>query len=875
MKFQTRGKQLLLTTTAAIAALSFSPVAMAQDAPAASADGGADTIVVLGTRRTDRTVTDSASPVDVISAAELNSQPAANVIDSLKNIVPSFYAGQNTISDASTFVRSPSLRGLPGDNVLVMLNGKRYNRSALVQVYGGSDSGLSLGSHGSDISAIPAIAIGNLQILREGATAQYGSDAIAGVMNFGLKEKTGLELTGRYGQYYAGDGDSYQVAADVGFGLFDRGFINVAGEYTNDGQTSRGATRPSAANFANLYPALADQLPNYPGPVQIWGSSPSETYKFVVNSAFDVTDTAKLYFFGNYAHVDANESFNYRPSVTTTATDSNGVVRTQSRNSSFNTIYLTPCPAATPSCPVGGYVANGATFNFSSIYPAGFTPRFYGTTEQLFGTLGVKGDVGGLTYDISGSLSRNSLTLSMTNSLNASYGPLSQTSFDFGSIIQKEANLNLDLSYPVEVGFASPITVAGGLEWRKETFQLTEGDEQSYGVGPYAGVQTLYTMVSPGVYTPAGTSGVHAPGASGYGGTSPQAAGKWSQTSYAGYVSLETDVTSALTLGAAGRYEHYNTFGDAWVGKANALLKLTDFLSVRASVGNGFHAPSPGQSNDAILTTGFTNGTQVQIGTYPVNTAISQYYGAKPLKPEDSFNLGLGLVLKPLPRMNLTVDAYSIKVNNRIFITQGFNVTAADIAAQPALAAVGVGGSVTYFTNGLDTKTQGIDVVATYQAQVSGAVLNFTLAYNYNKTDVTDSDPNVISEAQKIDAARLAPNHRAVFTTNWSLGALSINVRENYYGSWRSAQDYGVNSQTFGAKFTTDLDVSYKFAGHYTLTVGAQNFTDEKPDRLTAQSVPLYPITGGSTSDGQLYPRNGGPFGFNGGFYYVKLGAKF
>lgn len=874
MKFHTHGRKLLLTTTAAVAAIAFSPSAMAQDAPGATGDTGDNTIVVLGTRRTDRTVTDSASPVDVISADELNAQASNNVIDSLKNIVPSFYAGQNTISDASTFVRSPSLRGLPGDNVLVMLNGKRYNRSALVQVYGGSDSGLSLGSHGSDISAIPSIAVSNLQILREGATAQYGSDAIAGVMNFGLKEKTGLEVTGRYGQYYAGDGDSYQVAADVGFGLFGRGFINVAGEYTNDGQTSRGVTRPSAYNFAQLYPSQANLLPNYPGPVQIWGSSPSETYKFVVNSAFDVTDSAKLYFFGNYAHVDANESFNYRPSITSTATDSNGVVRTQSRNSSFNTIYLTPCPAATPTCPVGGYVANGATFNFSSIYPAGFTPRFYGTTEQLFGTLGLKGDLGKLTYDLSGSLSRNSLSLSMTNSLNASYGPQSQTSFDFGSIIQKEANLNLDVSYPIEVGFSSPLTLAGGLEWRKETFQLTEGDVQSYGVGPYAGTQTLYTMVSPGVYTPAGTSGAHAPGASGYGGTSPQAAGKWSQTSYAGYVSLETDVTSALTLGAAGRYEHYNTFGDAWVGKANALLKLTDFLSVRASVGNGFHAPSPGQSNDAILTTGFTNGTQVQIGTYPVNTAISQYYGAKPLKPEDSFNLGVGVILNPVRAMTITVDAYSIKVNNRIFITQPFSVTAADVAAQPALAAVGVGGSVTYFTNGLDTKTQGIDVVATYRTELSGAKINFTLAYNYNKTDVTDSDPNVISDAQKIDAAKLAPNHRAVFTTNWSYGAFSINARENYYGSWRSAQDYGVNSQTFGAKFTTDLDVSYKFADVFTVTVGAQNLTDEKPDRLTSQSVPLYPITGGGTSDGQLYPRNGGPFGFNGGFYYVKLGIK-
>ena len=253
------------------------PAAAAPDATpqdmATAADQSSD-IVVLGTRRTDRTLANSPSPVDVISAAELTSQPAANMIDALKNIVPSFYAGQNSISDASTFVRSPSLRGLSGDQVLVMINGKRYNRSALVQVYGGSDTGLGRGAQGPDISAIPSLAIGNLQVLREGATAQYGSDAIAGVLNYGLREDQGFELVGRVGQYYAGDGESYQIAGNAGV-KGDWGFINVTGEYVDEGHTSRGRTRPSAANFAQNFPALAAQLPNFPDPVQIWGNSPS------------------------------------------------------------------------------------------------------------------------------------------------------------------------------------------------------------------------------------------------------------------------------------------------------------------------------------------------------------------------------------------------------------------------------------------------------------------------------------------------------------------------------------------------------------------------------------------------------------------------
>ncbi|EJU13803.1 TonB-dependent receptor plug [Sphingomonas sp. LH128] len=839
----------------------------------------ANDIVVLGTRRTDRTLTNSASPVDVISAQELAAQPSANMIDALKNIVPSFYVGQNAISDASTFVRSPSLRGLSGDQVLVMLNGKRYNRSALVQVYGGSDTGLGRGAQGPDISAIPALAVSNIQVLREGATAQYGSDAIAGVLNYGLREDQGIELVGRAGQYYAGDGESYQIAGNAGL-KGDWGFINVTGEYTDDGQTSRGRQRPSAANFANNFPDLASQLPNYPDPVQIWGSSPQHGFKSVVNAALNVTSDSKIYFFGNFAKNKGDQSFNYRPSVSSTAVDSNGVVRNQGANGAFNnTFYLTPCPAGNATCPTDGFVVDGNTFRFAELYPAGFTPRFVGKTEEIYGVVGYKGTAGNFTYDLSGTWARNTLSLSMYNSANFSYGPDTQTSFNFGDLIQKELNFNADFTYAMDLGLAAPLTISAGAEYRKETYEQTAGDAQSYGAGPYAIAQQLYTQTAPGVYSFSGTSAAQGVGASGYAGTSPETAGKFGQKAYAAYIGLETDITDALTVGAAGRYEHYNTFGDAWVGKFNALYKLADIFSIRGSIGTGFHAPSPGQSNVSIVTTSFNNGVAFQSGTYPTNNPVAQYYGATDLAPEKSTNYGLGFIFEPAPAMTLTVDAYQINLRDRIGLTQPFGVTAADLAAQPALLPVGIGGQVQYFTNGFRTRTRGIDAVATWRTTLAEAQLNFSLAYNYNKTKVTGYDTQVVSTAQLIDAENLAPKHRAVFNASWTLDNLSFTVRENYYSSWTSAQDYGqtngVPNQVFGSKFTTDLELSYTFADHFTLAVGAQNFTDEKPDRLApTSSVAIYPLTGG-TSDGQIYPRNGGPFGFNGGFYYTRLRVKY
>ncbi len=880
------------------------PQASAQTAPQAADDAATkgEDIIVIGTRRTDRSVTDSASPIDVIAATELAASPSVNLLDTVRNLVPSFFVPQNTISDASTFVRAPSLRGLGADQILVMINGKRYNRSALVNVYTGADTALSFGSQGADIGNIPAIAIGNLQVLRDGATAQYGADALAGVLNYSIRSDQGIEAQALYGKTYRGDGESKILSGYGGLKIGDRGFISLAGEYYDQGQTSRGVTRASALVIQQNNPSLS-----VPNPAQIWGTSPGNGYKLFLNAALDVGAQSQVYFTGNLAHSDTNQSFNYRPSQT-----NGGFVRfdgtsnatvSLGRNGSFNPIFLTPCPAASAAtCPTGGFVNDANTFSFTTVYPGGFTPRFIGKVDQAYGTLGFKGKAdSGFTYDLSGSLSRNSLDLSMTNSLSASYGPASQTSFKFGKLIQSEITLNADFTYPLEVGFASPVTLSAGAEYRRERYEKTTGDVQSYGAGPYAS-QVLYNLVTPAagatpaVYAPAGITATQSPAASGYGGTSPNFAGVSTQSSYALYVGAETDITKAFTVGLAGRYEHYNTFGGVVVGKANALFRVTEAVSLRATVGTGFHAPSPGQNNTQVVTTNFLGGNQVQTGTYPTSSAIAQFYGAGLLNPERSTNYGAGIVLKPTSALSLTVDGYIIQIKNRIGISQNFTVTAADIAALPSLASVGLGGVVNYFTNGFDVSSKGIEAVANYRTSLLSGPLSFTLAYSYNNLKaknikLSTAQTPLVSSQQQYNIANLAPQNRITASANWQIDNFTINARANYYGEWSNALEYNLvaatpataanpfpappAAQIFGAKTLFDLDVSYTFADHFTLTVGANNLFNTFPDKIKASPInPIYALTGG-LNDGQVYPRSGGPFGMNGGFYYARLRIKY
>ena len=879
IKINHLSKFMLLGTVASIAMFTVNP-AMAQETGASTGDeDSGKEIVVIGTRRTDRSSTNSASPVDVIGAQELSTQAASNLLDIVKNLVPSLYVPSNTISDASTFVRSPSLRGLPADNVLVMINGKRLNRSALVQVYSGGDTGLGYGSQGADVSSIPTIALNNLQVLRDGATAQYGSDAIAGVINYGIRNQdNGLEVQGRYGQYYRnGDGKSYQIAANAGFRLGDRAFVNVSGEYFDDGLTSRGVTRPTALAYATQNPANAAQLPYFPLPAQIWGNSPTRGWKILLNSELELSDNAKFYVVGNASHSRASESFNYRAS-TAAILDPTGT-----------TLKSTRAPGDIVLCgrtflnfnPVAGPDANGCSTTqdpyFRNLYPAGFTPIFVGIVNQLWGVAGIKGSMGELTYDVSVSSSRNTLDLSMFNSLNTAFSPnnpasaapyntATQTSFDFGRQAQKETNANLDLTYPVEVGFAKPITLSGGFEYRKETYQLTVSDFQGYAQG----------------------------GASGYGGVSPSQAGTFRQSNIAFYGGAETDILPNWTVGIAGRYEHYNTFGSAKVGKINTRFEFIPGYAIRATVGTGFHAPSPGQQNNSTLTTNFIGGVSIQTGNFPVGSAISQIYGAKPLTPEKSTNFGVGFTAEPTRGLTFTVDYYNIKIRDKLFISQSFpiadalhpggTITAADILANPILATVGVGGQVGYATNGLSTRTTGVDVVASYATDALSGKLNLSLAYNHNNNTVIRANANVISGAQVANIRNLAPHDVAHFAASYSQGAFSLTARENYYGSWVNASDYGNSAGTAGAnggplqhfssKTTTDIDLTYNFSKELAITVGANNVFNTFPDKLNSNSQQIFPVTGGG-ADGQVYPRTGGPIGLNGGLWYARVRVKY
>ena len=871
-------KFMLLGTVASIALFTVNP-AMAQEAGASTGDeDSGKEIVVIGTRRTDRSSTNSASPVDVISTQELSTQAASNLLDVVKNLVPSLYVPQNSISDASTFVHSPSLRGLPADNVLVMIGGKRLNRSALVQVYSGGDTGLGYGSQGADIGSIPSIAINNLQVLRDGATAQYGSDAIAGVMNYGVRNDKGIEVQGRYGQFYRdGDGKSYQIAANAGFGLGERAFVNVSGEYFDDGQTSRGVTRPTALAYATQNPSNAAQLPFYPLPAQIWGNSPNRGWKILVNSELELSDNAKFYVIGNASHSKASESFNYRAS-TAAILDPTGTRLINPTGQTAATIaannYIRLCPRSFLNFQPTGIdpLGCGATSDpyFRNLYPAGFTPIFVGVVNQLWGVAGIKGAMGDLTYDVSVSSSRNTLDLSMYNSLNTAFSPnnpasaapyntATQTSFDFGRQAQKETNGNLDLTYPVEVGFAKPITLSAGFEYRKETYQLTASDFQGYAQG----------------------------GASGYGGVSPTQAGTWSQNNVAFYGGAETDILDNWTVGIAGRYEHYNTFGSAKVGKINTRFEFAPGYAIRATVGTGFHAPSPGQQHNSTLTTNFIAGNSIQTGTFPVDSAASLFYGAKPLTPEKSTNFGVGFTAEPMRGLTFTVDFYNIKVRDKIFVTQSFTVTAANLLASPALNTIfggQPGGNVSYFTNGLSTRSRGVDVVATYNTDAFGGKLNLSLAYNHNNNKVTSANSNVINGDQIANIKNLAPHDVAHFNATYSNGAFSLTARENYYGSWVNATDYGNGSGTggsnggplqhFGAKATTDLDLTYNMSKELAISVGANNLFNTFPDKLNNNSIGLFPVVGGS-ADGQVYPRNGGPFGLNGGLWYAKIRVKY
>lgn len=607
-------------------------------------------IIVTGTRRVDRTAAESTAPIDVFDDRALATEAPSDMNDVLTNLIPSFNVGRQALGGASAFSRPASLRGLASDETLILVNGKRRHRSAVVQTIAQGD--ISTGSQSVDLNQIPVIAIERIEVLRDGAAAQYGSDAIAGVINYTLRSaREGATVTARAGQYYRGDGESLQAAGNFALPLGAEGFVNISAEYVNAKQTSRAGQRPDALALQTTYPEIYVR-----NPVRTVGDPLSEIYRLWVNGETKVTDDSRFYFIGNYNESRYGMDFAYRLPRTVQGPNATGTgIQTFSYSRGvFETIYLDRLPN-------GNYDAAGRTWNANEIYPGGFVPRLKGDPRDTSLALGYAGETSfGLRYDFSANYGANKIDYVLSNTLNPSLGPDTPRSFDVGAEKQSELNFNADFSYLLDLGLRAPVSIAFGAEHREETYKLLVGEPASYVIGPYA----AQTVENPDGSTFLVTTGVGANGQPGY---SPATAVDKSRSNYSLYLDVEADVLERLTLGAAVRYENYSDFGETTNGKIAARYEFSDAFSMRGTASTGFKAPTAGQLFTTDITSVFLgSATPVEESTLPVHTPAAQYFGAKPLKPEKSRNFSLGFVFMPTSGLTASLDAYRIKVEDRL-----------------------------------------------------------------------------------------------------------------------------------------------------------------------------------------------------------------
>ena len=779
------------------------PVSFADDASTKVPES--DEVIVTGTRDAGRTKFNSLTPIDVISQESIGASASSDMADRLAELVPSFNVQQQPSANGQQFVRPARLRGLSPDETLVLVNGERFHRSSLISVNG---------AQAPDLAQIAGLAIKRIEVLRDGDSAQYGSDAIAGVINIILDDAPGFETFAQYSSYYHGDGNNPQAGARAGFSLGDGGFAVVTGEWSDSQETSRTRQRPDAIAFQSAHPDL-----DVPNPVQHWGLPEQRAYKVALNSMLPLTSGLEAYLFGTFDESHGVNDFNWRNPDTT--------------GSSFNPSRVFP------------------GFNLRSIYPTGFAPRFGqdSTDSQING--GLKGSAGDdFRWNVGGSFGRNRISYFMNNTINASLGPDSPTSFKPGALQQKEVNVNADFVYLWRLSaLPEPINVAFGAERRDETYGIFAGNLASYEVGPGA------------------ATGL-APGSNGFPGFSPAQAGEWDQKSYAGYLDVEVPIIERLTVGGAARYEHFSGFGEKVTGKFATRFELARGLALRGSYSTGFRAPTPGQAESTSISQGLDTVT-LQLFTTgrlsPLNP-VAQFFGARPLKPEESKTGSLGLTWQTDVGFSGSVDAYNINVSGRFSQSRTFTVTP---AIQAQLIAQGVPGAATYtavnfFTNDFDTRTRGVDVVGSYAQHIGPGRMELMAAFNENQTKVT-SGSLAANPAQKATFEKGIPQQNMSASASYAVGPVKVLGRVRYYGSWTDStgNTTGELLQSFGSINMVDVAVSYDVLAHLTATVGADNVFNSYPDQATFQA-----------SRGLIYSRNS-PYSTDGGLYYVRLNARF
>ena len=823
------------------------PVALARS----DADAQLEEVVITGTRRQARSVYDSSAPIDVIGGDDFRNQGSADMGDLIRHVVPSYNVNAQPISDAATVIRPANLRGLAPDQTLVLVNGKRRHRAAVISWLG---NGVSDGAQGPDISVIPAIALKQLEILRDGASAQYGSDAIAGVMNFILKDDSeGGAVEAKYGQFSEDSEAGYVLAGNIGLPFTARGFFNASFEYSESDATDRSVQRPDAANLI----AAGNTAVN--NPAQIWGSPQvNADIKTFFNLGLELNDSAEAYAFGNYAYREVDGGFFFRNPDTRTgvfrsAEEDNRLVGDVTDDSSGNCAQYNTNSAGLNIDDAEGLAAVMADpdcFVFNERFPGGFTPRFGADVKDAALLAGVRGTLAsGLAYDLSIGFGHSDADFFIYNTVNASLGPDSPTEFDPGDYTQTEYNVNADFSYPVAVAaFASDLNIAGGFEYRVEEFEITAGQIESWEVGPLAGQG-------------------FSPASNGFPGFSQRIAGNWDRANSAVWLDLEADISERWLLGMAVRYEDFDDFGSTFNGKLATHIDLTDWLGLRATWSSGFRAPTPGQQNASNVTTEFIGDMLINNGTIPPDSAVARAFGGQPLDAEESINYTLGLVMR-WQKLSITLDYYNIEVSDRIALSQDYDLSP-DQRQYLLDEGITAASSITkfrFFVNDYDTTTSGFDLVANYSFAWGAGVSDLSLAWNRTETTVDSFTPETVTEdgviPAIIDAVRIReieqglPESRFNVTASHLLDNWRFLLRYNWTDGWYDSEDIA----GYNGYWTADAEVAYSFDNGLSLMLGGQNFTDETPDESTGEGPGL----------GRAYSQYA-PLGFNGGFYYGRL----
>ncbi|WP_157218872.1 TonB-dependent receptor plug domain-containing protein [Flavisphingomonas formosensis] len=825
------------------------PIVTADASEAAEADG--NTIVVTGVRGSrPRTIADSPVPIDVISPQELKATGRTGLKEILGNVIPSLTMPALGGGGTSASVRPISIRGLSGDYLLVLVNGKRRHTTSLIN----NLSRISGGSTPVDIDLIPTNAVGRIEVLRDGAAAQYGSDAISGVINIILDSAPeGGEFTSTAGQLYEKGGALLQQTIGYGTRIGDGGFIRVSveGKYHDRADSS-------ALPVPNIYPLVngkPDPREANADHVIAGGYGRSNRDKIIngsYNAELPVGQNLTLYSFSTLSYRDIKDA----------------------RGAAF------PSPTG-----YGGQTNTQGLTSLPQIYPGGFQAyrRIWEWDWQA--AVGLKGGLGaGWDFDLSSSYGKDHVKLGAEGTLNPSLGPSSPTSFFMGKQVQSLWVNNIDLTRSYDIGLAEPLAVAVGFEHRWEKFQNIAGEPDSYRDGGY---------IIPKDGTPFGnTYGGRAPspGLVSFTGTSPADATSLSRNNYAAYVDLSTNITKPWFVGVAGRFEHYDdSAGNTASWKVSTRYDLGSGFALRGGVNTGFRAPSLAQTGFSTTQNTVTVIGDQRVSTtskfLPVNSAAAIALGAKPLKPEKSLNFTAGATFERGP-FRITVDGYQIRVDNRIVKTDFLGTSAnGGSAIKAILLAQGITGvdSAQFFTNAVDTRTRGVDVVAEYTLRTSAlGTLRFNAAYSYNKTKILhvidtptqlqnlkDSNGNPVSVALfgrqvQRDLIAATPHSKVVLSGDWSFGRLHSLLRLTRYGSYVESSTVAANDRKFGAKWVTDLDIGYDLSDHVTLSVGANNLFDVYPDK---HGIVAY--------DGSGLYGNFAPFGLSGGFYYARAAVRF